>query len=250
MEIFGYKRKGIKYKQIWFNTAFSIEPHETDADILEFRESYHELKGLYPFNDGTIDLHKPLTEIFEKFDKGFKYEVRRAEKENLTCAVLVNIDPGLLRSIFDQFNIFCESKNIPVIAFEFLQLYHAHHMLEISVARLDEIALQYHIYFVSEQECILLASFPSLNANVKKNLIGFANRLLHWFDIQNAHNRQKKIYNLGGIGNSGLADTQGIVKFKLEMSPDSKTYYHGIIPVTLKGKIFLKAKALIKKYVE
>lgn len=253
MEFFSYSKSGIKYRQIWFNQYTSLQDiGRTNADILEFRESHTLIHpSLTPFNNAIIDLRIGLTQIHDSFDKGFKYEIRRAEKEKVFCEECELAEESLLNAMFSDYVSFSKAKGIPFIPLEFLKRYNASKHLKISFAKIDQSIVQYHLYFSSQAENILLASFPGLrSANYKNNLLGFANRALHWFDIQKTFETKKAIYNLGGIGNSDNEHTAGIIKFKNEMAPDIKTYYHGLVPMTLKGHYFLKLKNFYKRHVQ
>lgn len=250
MVSFEFKRHGTRYRQIWFNNNSDFPLNiPKGIDVVEFRESYVYLPSLRAFNNGIISLESNTAEIYERFDKSFKYEVRRAEKEHINCQIL-SPSPHKLIQIHEDYVSFSRKKGIAAIDIEFLNLYRNKDCLLISVASSNEFELQYHIYFISTSEHILLASFPSRNVeNMKKNIIGFANRYLHWFDIQHAHGQKKKIYNLGGIGNSSSSNVDGIIKFKMEMAPSTRTYYNGLVPLTLKGKCMLALKKILKRYV-
>jgi len=250
MEVYVFRRFGIRYKQIWFNKEEqSSAIHHLNADIIEYKESYNELEGLYPFSNGVINLNLGLNTIYDNLEKGFKYEVRRAEKENFNCCLFDLVNEDELKKIFDCYKVFSIRKNIPFIDYRFLNRYFNNQSLKITVVKLDEKVLQYHLYYLSKEELILLASFPTAqSSSLKKSSLGFANRYLHWFDIQLAVQLHKQVYNLGGMGNTNEARILSIANFKKEMSPESKIYYNGLVPITLKGKFFFILKKKMIKY--
>ncbi len=249
MDVFNYTSKGVKYRHIWYNEA--AELREVDArgvDVLEFKESLTRLDGLYGFRNGVVMINDTRDRIFDRFDKGFKYEVRRAEKDGHVCSV-VELDESTLRTIYQAYESFSKAKGIVTSPFSLLSLYAREKHMRVTQVIVENIPVQFHIYFVSRNEDILLASFPAIDTGqIKKTALGFANRYLHWFDIQLAIDARKAVYNLGGIGNSDNPSTAGIVKFKMEMSPEVREYYHGIIPVSLKGRSILFIKKMLKKY--
>src|SRR5689334_20519205 len=119
MEVVDYKRNGIRYRQVWFNRNTGIE--KADADIIEFRESHVPLvSSLVPFRNGTISLARPLDEILSAFDKGFLYEVRRAEKENIVCAALSEAAFDL-HELYRIYRDFCVSKGLDTISLDFFR---------------------------------------------------------------------------------------------------------------------------------
>jgi lipid II:glycine glycyltransferase (peptidoglycan interpeptide bridge formation enzyme) len=248
MELIDHYSKGISYRQIWFNNTDLSSIDKSGVDVLEFKESYIELSGLYPFKNGVIPLRDDAATIFEKFEKGFKYEVRRAEKERYVCSVVDVSDNASMLNVYSAYQKFAEQRKLSIIAFSMLQRYQDKNYLRITSVAIDGVLIQFHVYFTGVTEDVLLASFPAEGADhVKKTAVGFANRHLHWFDIQLAIEGKKTAYNLGGIGNNDDPATAGIVKFKMEMSPEVVTYYQGVIPVSLKGTVFLKLKSIPNK---
>jgi CRISPR/Cas system-associated endoribonuclease Cas2 len=252
MEVFEFTRLGVSYKQVWFNTENSLSQDIfSKADIIEFKESYKELQGLYQFQNGVINLDKGLEQVHEKFEKGFKYEIRRAEKEQFSCFE-AELTEETFQSVYQEYKAFSEKKGLPLIGSNFLKLYMSRQALRVTGVRLAETIFQYHVYYESSRELILLASFPVFNQanSIKKSALGFANRYLHWFDIQLAARLGKQKYNLGGIGNSNDPAILTIANFKKEMSPDSVGYFQGVIPVSRKGRFFLSLKRSIRRYVK
>ncbi|HYF69234.1 MAG TPA: hypothetical protein VD884_13915 [Ohtaekwangia sp.] len=241
-----YSKFGLMYCQIWFNTKEIISAGDYKGiDILELRESYTSLNGkLSPFKNGIIDLTKPVDAIFERLDKGFRYEVRRAEKETVRLDAVKDLTSKHVTLIYKFYKQFCEDKEISPISLEFFLLYSRQQALYISMAFLEGLTLQYHIYLRGVHELILLASFPG-SLKARKNILGFANRALHWNDIKFALNAGLSVYNLGGMGNVKGSNAT-IVNFKNEMAPDVKEYFNGLIPLTLKGKLYMQIKRTLK----
>jgi hypothetical protein len=240
-----FMRNTVRYRQLWGNESTELSAIDVrNIDILEFRESYVPLPGLSSFRNGVVDLSAGVTAAYEKFEKGFKYEVRRAEKDGFVCK-----EVSITEAILDAYYEFGNRKRISSISRYLIGIYQQQGVLFTSGVYLAEAALQYHLYFVMDREIILLASFPAPESHaVKKTAIGFANRYLHWFDLQHAVLIGKHFYDLGGIGNDADAThTEGIVKFKMEMAPDERNYYHGTIPVSLKGKFYTVLKKLLNK---
>lgn len=237
---------------MWFNEHDDWSRYASlPVDLLEFMNSSSALDArLSPFKNGVIELTRGLDVVYDALDKGFKYEVRRAEKENIVCQELKDLRSPTLQDIFRMYRAFSLEKKIPVTPLQFFELYANANTLKVSTATLGNDVVQYHIYFSSAEERILLASFPdSRSAGLKKSVIGYANRSLHWFDIQKSHEAGVKKYNLGGIGNFPNAEMNGIAKFKKEMSPETEICYHGIIPRSVLGKILLNVKTWVKRYV-
>lgn len=234
----------IKTSQVWFNKNPKIDIDKASVfDIIEFRESkFNFQNSLSPFVNGIINLNREIDEIFLSFDKGFKYEIRRAEKEGITCHT-IDLNSENANQYFDYYYKFSESRKLQTINKESLYKYLKVGALLLTASKFEDNILQIHMYIKSNEEMILLASFPTNSVKVSNSFIGFANRYLHWFDIKLGKSKLLSIYNLGGIGNGNLDDKKNaIIKFKEEMSPERVTYFQGLIANTWKGKIFIILK--------
>ena len=246
-----HTEKGLKRAQIWFNEKADLKDVEAGGvDLLEFRESLKPLDIRFkPFRNGVVNLDRKQEKIFEGLTKGFKYEVRRAQKEGISTAAAYPPEADVLERCYGDYLSFSRNKSLTVIAADALRRYRIQGNLAITWACLsaDARPLQYHVYFTDEKEAILLASFPAAGReDVENKFFGFANRLLHWEDMVLFKSKGFSRYNLGGVGNPGSASNENIMKFKLEMSPMVEEYFQAIVPVSWKAKLYWFLRARIK----
>jgi lipid II:glycine glycyltransferase (peptidoglycan interpeptide bridge formation enzyme) len=85
--------------------------------------------------------------------------------------------------------------------------------------------------------------FRESNDGAFRNLIGRANRLLHWDDILFFKNKKYLIYDVGGISiDTTDKEKQAINKFKSCFGGDMVKEYKSFIPLSIKGWIYLILK--------
>jgi lipid II:glycine glycyltransferase (peptidoglycan interpeptide bridge formation enzyme) len=108
-----------------------------------------------------------------------------------------------------------------------------------------------HAYITFNNRARLLHSaslFRKANDVSLKNLIGRVNRLLHWEDIKYFKENQYLIYDFGGIDNDSTnQETQYINKFKMGFGGKVVKEYKSLIPVSLKGYLYLFYKKITGK---
>jgi hypothetical protein len=239
-----YKKGLLQICEIWFNKVpqneFEIKQHGK-ADVLLFHESATKItENSRPFKNGIIRLDQDQDKIFANFNKDLRNIIRRAEKENVKCAV--DLSPNAFNNVFTMYLEFCLQKRIQNIDYKLLESYNDQGRLLISKAFIDRDEKCFHIYLKGEDEMILLASFTcgSGSGQIK----GMCNRMLHWFDILLAKQSGTMIYNLGGMGNPVTDQNKSIVSFKKEMSPSEVFYYQDIVATSNIGRCYKVLKHL------
>jgi hypothetical protein len=195
----------------------------------------------------VIDLNVDEDAIFGNFDKKFRYEVRRAEREGYSAAFINETGWAVFEDAFQGYLAFSKRKNLPIIPVKALRMYSAAGALTLATAMHGGNPLQYHIYLSDREEAILLGSFVGPEgATAEDKVTGWANRMLHWQDMRWFRQHGLLRYNLGGIGNRGSRNNENIIRFKLEMAPRIDTYYHGIVSATKRAKLAQHVRTLIR----
>ena len=244
--------KTIRFDHAWYSKAESwfcehsniLEQSWRGLDFVEFKAALYPLLPTFlTFRDGIKDLSIDEDRIFASFDQKFRYEVKRGARECITAQFSDESNNLRIAVVFPAYINFCRRKKIDAIRMDVLDRYSGAGALLISVARWHGLPVQYHLYFCGDRYACLLASFPSSDESIKdKKLFGWANRLLHWEDIRHLKARKLEIYVLGGLGNPVTSRNAQIVKFKMEMNPEIRTFFYGIIPLTWKAKIYYNIK--------
>lgn len=238
-----------KIIQVWFWDKAELPEFKNDKiDLLEFKEARFNINGsLKPFINGIIDLTKSENVIVNSIHKDFKYEARRAKKENIQAYVVNPISSKLFDEAYKLYQKFSALKKISIIDKKYLINYLSTGSLAITCAQYNDKIIQYHIYFRDFDEIILLASFPNISiSDLPDKYYGWSNRLLHMEDILQFKRESIKKYNLGGTGNPGSRGNENIINFKMEMNPQKCEYFNGIIYLSAKAKLIKTIKSFLR----
>lgn len=194
----------IKIKSLFLNyklNFFSSNPSR--KDIVKFiqysqcqsRSEFYGFKREKCFTK-IIDISQNNDEIFRKFKKNTKYEINRAKKEG----IIFNVEEKPEQFV-KFYNVFAESKKRPLIRLEYIKSFKNN--LIITKASDGRCDLVMHAYLIdSEAKRVRLMNSASLFRYEtyidKSQLIGMANRYLHFADILFFKDRKFIIYDLGG----------------------------------------------------
>lgn len=148
------------------------------------------------FHTKIIDLTENISDIQNAFDKNTNYEIRRALKEGVTTSVDGDIDSFLL-----FYNKFSETKKLPKLKCQNLKSYKSN--LLITKASYDNVDIVMHSYVLdmnSKRARLLHSSslFRNEDSGNTRAIIGRANRLLHFRDIEYFKGLGFETYDLGG----------------------------------------------------
>ena len=213
------KKHGINFYTVWF----AKEPLKKNGII-----AYRQYLGAKP--QGALECHTLLTdltdteeEIKQHFSKSCKYKVNRAAREDVSIAILKDneITDEMLESFCDFFSMFWESKGSSLQdrekLKEELKAYRAAGALSIGWACVNGEKAVFHTHVKDEDIARLLhsASLYRLQGDEEgntKNLIGMANRLLHFEEMKYFKKDGLKTYDWGGAGRN--EDVIHITEFK------------------------------------
>jgi lipid II:glycine glycyltransferase (peptidoglycan interpeptide bridge formation enzyme) len=259
-----YKEKnGAKMAEIWYN--YNERP-DRKIDVLRYKyvaerkekaASFEELWTL------LIDLEKTEDELFSHIRKNTRYEINRARnKDNIESAALLKKgekDEEKLKQYIDFFNAFAESKHRSHIDFSDLEQFYNSGTLCARFARSIHSAsaggdpLTMHAYVISDSTARLHQSsslFRNSEDSEYKNLIGRANRLLHWEDMLYFKKEGVRWYDFGGWY-GGAPTSQNyreqllIDQFKESFGAEKKREYSFIEPASFWGKIAISVHSMI-----
>lgn len=242
-----YSNKYLKFGVAYYNESIDKSVH---FDILKKNQFEQSGSNATLFHTLLIDLNQNEDTIFENFEKNTRYEINRAKKKDQIS--ILNIDPEKNASLFfDIYDQFAETKNLPFLDKKEINQLIKKKMFIIRMAYSnDEIPLVCHTYIIANGRARLSHSvslFRDEEAHVDKNLVGRANRFLHWEDILYFKNTGFKTYDLGGIDtNENNTETQSINKFKQSFGGQIVQEFNILEPKSLKGFLYLTLKRLKK----
>jgi len=206
-----------KYKRIWFP---SIVPKVGFFDFISLRQCKKEIqesidtKKWIKVNFRT--LHNNLLEdgdiLFSNIEKNTKYKINRAIKEG------VETERATLEEFLPFFNDFAPTRNLKKLTRNNLKAYKD--ALIITKAFQNETVFAMHAYIVDKEEgrarLLYSATVNRDTSSIDLNMVGRANRLLHWKDMLMFKDLGLSIYDWGGIaGDPEAKETAGIDSFKM-----------------------------------
>ena len=189
-----------------------------------------------------IDISGNSEEFFSKFKKNTRYEINRAKREGVLYEIIDDIDV-----FFKYYNDFARSKNLELLRYDTLLKYKNHIIISQAIKG-DEI-LSMHVHLVNNDIAMLLYSasqFRNLTDNKARNLVGYANRFLHYEDMLYFKSRGCKTYDFGGYSYG----TENEVEQRINQFKDS----FNCIPIergiytSYMLTVFLLFKSLLQKF--
>ena len=244
------KKHGIDFYTVWYAKEFIKK-----SGVIAYREYLGEKPA-----DATechtllTDLTETEEEIKQHFSKSCKYEVNRAGREDVSIEIIkdAEITDEVIDSFTDFFAQFWESKGSSLSdkqkLKEELKAYRSANALSIGWACVNGVKAVYHTHVKEEGFARLLnsASLYRLQGDEEgntKNLIGMANRLLHYEEMKYFKAMGVQTYDWGGAGRG--EDVIHITEFKESFGGTPVTYCNFEQVNGVKAKLFkLLAKML------
>jgi hypothetical protein len=249
------KKKLITIAETWYDTR---EEPQKKADIVKYKFVDEKREGAVLGEDlFTLinDLTEPEEAIFSRIRKNTRYEINRAKnKDAVECAAFLGPgekDAEKIGVYIDFFNAFTASKKRSAITFEDIrQFLEAGTFCVRSAADKDQTPVYtMHAYIISDNRARLYQSsshYRNSESQERRNLIGRANRLLHWEDMLFFKRMGLRYYDFGGWY-GGLEDGEKIAinQFKESFGGEKKREYSYMVPRTVLGKsaVFIRGLA-------
>lgn len=199
-------------QEVWFNTD---PAPAADKSHNIFYQSLAKptipVADLEAFNTTLIRLAEGEDTLFERIRKNVRYEIQRAPKEGVFFQPIERPTAAEQQEYLQIQSAWAASKNRKGMArARFLALARTENVL-LAKAAVPGQTLVFHLYLFDNQRARLLTSYHNV-AYDDRNLIGYANKFLHWESIRHFKNRGLAEYDFGGIDE---VNTPGIAQFKL-----------------------------------
>ena len=214
-------KKDIHNTQLY--TVWFAEKPVTDAGIIQYKEARFKNDRSEDFITLESDLTESEEDIKAHFSKGCKYKVNRAYREDITFHIFENdaITDEMLNSFLDFFEEFWASKGTGLSdrasLFDEMIRYRNTQALTLAFATVNSVPAVYHTHIFDDRVARLLhsASLYRLKGDEEgntKNIIGMANRALHFEEIKYFKLKGISVYDWGGAGTG--EDVASITEFK------------------------------------
>ncbi|GGA72925.1 hypothetical protein [Ornithinibacillus halotolerans] len=246
-----YKRGIVNMMDIYgsTNTNLSVEADiiissrvlfPNDESTVSFKE-----KGILHSYGKTlvIDVHRPEDEIYKEIHKNTRYKINRASKRDpILYFELTSPTDEEINAFLQFFNEFAAHKNIPKGNLQRLTGLRDQNALMISYMTDENFnPLCYHAYVLTDTYGSLLHSASARFQNSQeRNMIGRANRYLHWLDIKSFRRLGLKWFDFGGYFVDAKEEgEQHINRFKEEFGGHVVDEEKKFQPISLLGKLIV-----------
>ncbi len=247
-----YKYKFLKVQEIWFDENEKIKKvdkviyNQIPKKINKHAEIFYTL---------TISLKQDEDNIFSKFRKNNRYEIKRAiNKDKLICNIYdKNIEDKILNDFVSAYNEFGKERGLGQIVHTIYKSYaNNYNLLIANITNKEGDILVWNSYILYNKRARLKTSNSFLNTQDKdiKNLIGRANRMLHWKVMLYLKHSGYELYDFGGWyqGNKDIKKL-GINNFKESFGGEKEISFNYTKCLSIKCHIhylLFKIKKIIK----
>lgn len=229
---------------------FDEEPATADVDIIEHFQRSRPISGTRctDFYTTHIDLTRDEQALFADLTKTCRYKVRRAEREELKEEAFMGARGAMVDDFIAFFDRFATGKGLPPAPAERLHTLAEVGALDLSTASRDDEALVWHAYIRAGNRARLLHSaslFREFSDTATRNMIGRANRCLHWHDLLRYKDAGVPVFDFGGWY-SGRDDEEllRINAFKESFGGSVVPEFHCAVPTSMRGRMVLIARRL------
>ena len=203
------------------------------------------------------DLTVSEEEIFGKIRKNVRYDIRRSERDEITFEIFRSEDI-LAESFNDQMDQFAEchdnmymSKglNFKFDRDEIIRFAKQNAALITTVSYRGE-PIVWHFYIADGTHTKFTISCSLFRESESKefaDIIGRANKALHWHDLKYFKSCNYSSYDWGGCYWNDETIADGIDNFKLAFGGEKTVYYTEHELLSLKAKLYTKVMSLCKK---
>lgn len=244
-----YRKQGLRFNELWYGE----QPDSGCFDVLIHCQAPARIAGVECKEKRTIvlDLTRDEAMLLSDVKKDTRNEIRRAGRDGVTCEQLDGENPVVREAFYDYYDDFARAKGLNVLVRSRLEQIASRGGFSVTTARnAAGQVLVYHAYLCYHSRARLLFSASGLlraDDSAERNLIGRANRLLHWDDVCRFRAQGIEKYDFGGwYAGSADADRLRINKFKEEFGGQILTEFNAMHGVTIRGKLGVKVWNMLK----
>lgn len=244
------RKYGLKVRDVFFAKRMD-QIDMRGIDIVYSVQCSEPSPGCTEFNTSIVDLRQPSEAIYNAISKGFRYEIRRSEKDTLRIDFIDQPNQPQIERFATYFGSFARSKGIADVNFRKLLKLAKVNGLNLAWVHGSEPEqpLAAHAYIVDGERARLYYSGSTASNNCSvplRQLAGRANKLLHWYCIQQFQLRGYLHYDLGGISMSEALKT--IDEFKQQFGGVLVKEFNVIASANLAGRCALDLLQCISRF--
>lgn len=237
--VIAFRRRGVTIGEAYFDPEATGEGSLGRVDLLRIvgafsppaRDAARELHTL------VVDLSQDEDAILAGMSKDTRAKLRRAEKDALSPGAIANPSRADVDAFADFYDSFADAMGVAVT---FRPRLHAlaekGNLVLTEVRGEDGDTLVRHAYVAARGRSFMLYSGSVLSEASDRNLVGRANRLLHWHEMRVFKERGFDVYDFGGLDVTGRSEkTAGIARFKRGFGGEVRQVYSTTSARTLRG---------------
>lgn len=229
------KVRGLSCRDLYFSK--DIEAAPVGEDLQYWLQAARPLPNSAAFHTSILNLEKDVHEIQALLKKNVAYEIRRAASKD-AVAVMAHPEPGPphLAAFSEFYDLFASSKNLAGANRSKLSELANNGALVISFATTVGSAawLCAHAYIVDGRRARLLYSASAVSPDSDRQLVGRANKYMHWEMILYFRKGGFAQYDFGGI--SKRPELKSVDEFKESFGGSEVVEFNALKGVTVKGK--------------
>jgi hypothetical protein len=227
--VIAFRRRGITIGEAYFDEApASVERVDLMRVVGAFTPPGEGARELHTL---VLDLSADEDALFEQMSKDTRSKIRRAmQKDPLTVSAVPEPSAAEVDDFGDFYDRFASAHSVSLAFRPRLHALAERGGLVITaVSGEDGESLVRHAYVAARGRGFMLYSGSVLDQSGDsgvRNLIGRANRYLHWHDIRLFRERGFDLYDFGGLDVTGRNEkTAGIARFKQGFGGEVRPVY-------------------------
>jgi hypothetical protein len=231
----------LRVREIYFSTRSDLAV--ADEDFRIFIQAGCGLPNAQDFHSSIVSLAPELSALEAQVKKGTLAEVRRAAaKDGVLTRVFDTPGAADIRMVVAFYDAFARSRHLGPANEKKMRALANNGALVMSVSYAETRPaawLSAHVYIVDGIRSRLLysASCDPVSVDGNRQLVGRANKLLHWQMIQYFRRAGYRLYDFGGI--SMREQLRTIDEFKQSFGGAATVEFNAMIGISLRGKAFV-----------
>jgi hypothetical protein len=238
--------RAVVYGELWFD---ELPMSDVDVDILVHRYRSAPLANARSSQLHSLrtDLVPPAEAIAARFEESCRRQIRRAERDDGLRYALFAEPAGELDGFIAFYDVFARQKGLWLADRHWLVRAAEARQLALSCVLRDGEPLVWHAHLLAGGTAQLShsASWFRGTDGDHRSLVARANRWLHWQDMLAFRAAGTAHYDWGGMfADESTPERAGLNRFKRTFGGMPVLAYECSVPVTLRGRLWLRVRAL------
>jgi hypothetical protein len=236
-----FRRRGIRIGEVYFDAAGARDLGRVDLVRVVCAFSPPVEHGSRERHTLVIELADDEDRLLEQMSKDTRSKIRRAmQRDPLRVEGSAQPSGAAVDEFSDFYDRFASAQSVsPAFRPRLHALANQGNLVLTTASDEDGAVLVQHAYVAARARGYMLYSASVLAQSADssiRNLIGRANRYLHWHDIRLFKDRGYDLYDFGGLDVTGRSDkTAGIARFKQGFGGEVRPVYSSTNARSLRG---------------